>query len=526
MLFRTGALLVCALPAVCQNTAYQQNGGVPIYRVTVIQRTVKAINYQYRSGPTRIDFGGTVLMSKGKGEATVESKRGRTEIDAKFEHMEEPTGVGREYLTYVLWAVSPEGRPHNLGEIMPDGSNKARLRVSMDLQAFGLIVTAEPYSAVRQPSDVVVLENRVRPETEGRIGEINARFELLPRGQYTWEASSNLKPSLPSGPKVSMDQYEALTELYQAQNAIGIAEAASAQQYAPNTLIKARELVDEARRLQDTRAGSKLVVQSAREAAQTAEDARVIAVRRQQDEKLAKAQLEASSAQQARVQADADAQQARSDADAARSQAEAERAARQRAEADATAAREDAARAKAEADANRAQADANRAQAAALSIRQQHDQAAAQKTALRMRLLEQLNGALATRDSPRGLVATVSDAAFSGPLLRGTFSEQVARIAAIVAAHPGLRVDIEGHTDSAATETLSWRRAEAVRGAMLGRGLALNAITARGLGNTRALVSNATASGREQNRRVEIVISGDPIGNLPFWDHSYTLTQR
>src|SRR5438876_4394167 len=166
-----GALLVCALPALCQTG----NQTVPIYRVTVIQRTVEAINYEYRSEPTRIDFRGTVLMPKAKGEALVESKRGRTEIEARLDNMAEPQTFGREYLTYVLWAISPEGRPHNLGELMPNGSDKARMRITTDLQAFGLIVTAEPYSAVRQPSNVVVAENMVRGDTIGKITEIQAQ---------------------------------------------------------------------------------------------------------------------------------------------------------------------------------------------------------------------------------------------------------------------------------------------------------------------------------------------------------------
>ena len=509
------ALVVCALPALCQTG----NQTVPIYRVTVIQRTVEAINYEYRSEPTRIDFRGTVLMPKAKGEALVESKRGRTEIEARLDNMAEPQTFGGEYLTYVLWAVSPEGRPHNLGEIMPNGSNKAKLRITTDMQAFGLIVTAEPYSAVRLPSDVVVAENIVRPDTVGKIEQIQARYDLMPRGQYTWPIPARSGVLISGEPKVSMDQYEAISELYQAQNALGIARAANAEQYAPNTFANAQRLVDEARRLRETNASTRLVVQEAREAAQTAEDARMIAERRRQEESLAKAQADASAAQQARTQADADTQQARSEANAARAQADAERAARQRAESDAAAARDRAARAEAE-------AAANRAQAANQSVRVQQDQAARQRTELRMRLLEQMNGVISTRDTPRGLVATILDTGFVGPALREAASIQVARVAALVAAIPGLRVEVDGHTDSATTEALSWKRAEAVRRMLVGRGLAPSAVMARGLGNTHPLVSNASPGGRMENRRVEIVISGDPIGNIPFWDRSYTLSLR
>ena len=510
----TTMMVLCALPALCQRADH----GVPIYRVTVIERTVKAINYQYRSGPTMIDFRGTVLMPKAKGEAIVESKRGRTEIDAKLDNIDDPQRFGREYLTYVLWAISPEGRPHNLGEVMPNGSDKARLRITTDLQAFGLIVTAEPYSAVRQPSNVVVAENMVRGDTVGKIEEIEAKYELMPRGHYVFDPHENLAWKA-NAPKVSMSEYEAMTELYQAENAVGIARVASAGQYAPNTFAKAQQLLEEARRLQASRAGTSLIVQTAREAAQTAEDARVIAERRQQDEKLTRVQADVSAAQQAKSQADAEALRAKNEADAARQQAEAERAARQRAEATAAAAQDRAARAEAE-------AQATRARVVVQSPRQLADAAAAQKTGFRMRLLEQLNGVAITRDTPRGLVVTIPDADFNGADLRGAATGQIARVAAMVGAKPGLRVEVEGHTDSASTEPLSWKRAEAVRNIMLGGGLPANAVSARGLGASRPLTSNASAAGRVENRRVEIVISGDPIGTMPFWDRSYTLSVR
>jgi hypothetical protein len=234
--------------------------------VTVVQRSVEAINYEYRAGPTKIDFQGTVLLPKAKGDAIVESRRGRTEIEAKLDNVEESQRFGREYLTYVLWAITPEGRPHNLGEIVPGPSNKARLRVTTDLQAFGLIVTAEPYSAVRQPSDVVVLENRVRPDTLGQVQQIHARYELMPRGQYTWQRSGGAVLGAADAPKVSMDEYEALSQLYQARNAIGIARSVYAEQYAPNTLAKAQQLADEAERLHRSKGNTSRVVQNAREA--------------------------------------------------------------------------------------------------------------------------------------------------------------------------------------------------------------------------------------------------------------------
>jgi len=332
-------ILMSALPAVCQDTK-PQNETMPIYRVTVVQRSTKAINYQYRSGPTKIDFRGTVLLPQSKGDAIVESRQGRTEIDARFENLSAPIRFGREYLTYVLWALTPDGRPHNIGEVIPSASDKAHLRVTTDLQAFALIVTAEPYAAVRRPGDVVVLENQVRPDTTGKIEEVTARYELMPRGHYSWLVPDTLESSASNTPKVSMHKYEELLELYQAQNAVGIARAGYAEDYAPNTFAKAQQLLTEAQQLERSKADSKRVVQIAREAAEAAEDARVIAERRQQDEKLVKAQAEASRAQQARVQAEAEAHQAKIEAEAARARADAERAARQRAEAEAAGARD------------------------------------------------------------------------------------------------------------------------------------------------------------------------------------------
>lgn len=195
--------VVSALPLLCQQPD-SISGSAPIYRVTVVERTMKAINYQYRNGPTNIDFRGTVLLPKAKGEAIVESRQGRTEIDAKFENLTTPQAFGREYMTYVLWAITPEGRPRAIAEIVPNSSNKASVRVTTDLQAFGLMITAEPYSAVHQPSDVVVAENAIREDTVGKIEQIDAKYELMPRGHYTWQVSDALNAELANAPKVSM----------------------------------------------------------------------------------------------------------------------------------------------------------------------------------------------------------------------------------------------------------------------------------------------------------------------------------
>ena len=261
----------------------------PIYRVTVVSRTLQAVNYEHRSGPTKIDFQGTVLLPKAKGDATVESKRGRISVDARFDHLEPPTKFGREYLTYVLWAITPQGRPKNLGEVVPGPSDKAKISVTTDLQALGLMVTAEPYYSVTAPSDVVVLENIVRPDTVGRIEEVSAKYDLLPRGQYTMNISPNQLRTVGSEAEaLPYDRYEAVLELYQAQNAVQIARSLGADHYAADTLAKAETLLGEAQSLQARKQDTHMIVSRAREAAQMAEDARMITVKRRDEDRLSR----------------------------------------------------------------------------------------------------------------------------------------------------------------------------------------------------------------------------------------------
>jgi outer membrane protein OmpA-like peptidoglycan-associated protein len=514
LLIATAFAFLFAVPAWPQET---QGAGknVPIYHVTVIERTVRAVNYQYRSGPTQIDFKGTVLLPAAKGEATVESKAGRTEIDAKFEHLTTPQKFGTGYLTYVLWAISPEGHAKNLGELIPGSSDRARLQVTTDLQAFGLIVTAEPYSAVRQPSDVVVAENEIRPDTIGKSEPIEAKYELLPRGRYTYTIPDNSQGA-PGGPKVSMERYEATLEVYQAQNAVQIARSLGADRYAPEVMQKADGLLAEAQGLNDSKGQRSAIVMAAREAAQTAEDARMIALDRQQAEELAAAKQQAAAESDALLKAQAEARTAQAEQVAAQQLLEQERAARQRAEAEAAA------------NAQRAAATPPPAPAPQPPIVAQVEPPSPtgqDKRELRAVMARQLDESLPTRDTPRGLVITVPDADFRGTALNPPVDAAVAHVAAVVMAHPGLTVQVEGYTDTgsgAAQERLSYERAAAVRDALVRNGVPATWISARGFGSERPVAANTTATGREQNRRVEIVLSGDPIGTLASWDETYS----
>lgn len=546
----SGLLCAQVIPNPTQRGVQGQSGDVPVFKVNVVARTMKAVNYRHRSGSTKVDFRGTALMPDGKGDAKVESERGVIKISANFSGMRPASTYGPEYLTYVLWAISPEGRPVNMGELtLSDYGNgaKSAINTTSDLQAFGMIVTAEPYYSVTQPSDVVVMENFVRADTLGQVEEVDAKFELLPRGQYTLNAGSRFRPVL-----VSKKQP---LELYEAENAIQLATIAGADKYAADSLQKAQERLQQANRYQIQKAGQKPAIMIAREAAQQAEDARLIALRRAQEDALAQERQAASdreaaerakAEQAARQQAMAE-QQARDEA-ARRAQADAERMAAERAKTEAQAAAADAARMKAEADAARAQADQARAQAEAArqaALAQQQalaveadkarqaaadaNAARAQADALRMKaeqdqaqlrqqLLTQLNMILETRDSARGLIVNMADVLFDTGkyTLRPITREKLAKVAGIVLAHPGLMLEVEGHTDSVGGDEynmkLSEQRAGAVRDYLVAQGIASGNVTAKGFGKTMPVADNSTAAGRQQNRRVEMVVSGDVIG--------------
>jgi outer membrane protein OmpA-like peptidoglycan-associated protein len=504
---------------------------MPIFRVTVVSRTTKAINYHHRTGSTRVDFRGTELMPAARGEAKVESQMGSTKIQTRLEKLGPPAQFGPEYMTYVLWAITPEGRAHNLGEAVMTGDD-AELLSTTDLQSFGLIVTAEPYFAVTQPSDVVVAENFVRNDTTGTIQQVDAKFELLQRGQYVYDRKRYTPIRLnPKGP----------LQLAQAENAVEIARLAGAEKYAADTFAKAVNSLKNANAFLNQSKDRKRSETNAREAAQMAEDARIITFRRMAEEQLANeraaaAQREATAQEEARRSA----AQARMEQER-RSQAEAERLSAERAKREAEAAAAQAAseraaadRARAEADAARmaalqqqqsAQQEADRARLAAQQADMQRQQAEAarmqaenEKTALRERLRQQLNLILETRESARGLIVNISDVLFDTGkyTLKPGAREKMAKVSGILLAYPGLKIQVEGHTDSVGGDEynmrLSEQRAGSVREYLVAQGVPAAMVTAVGFGKTQPVATNDTAAGRQQNRRVELVVSGEPIG--------------
>jgi outer membrane protein OmpA-like peptidoglycan-associated protein len=535
-----------------ENTARMAAGSAPVFRVTVTARTAKAINYQHRSGATKIDFKGTELLPGARGEAKVESKQGYIEIEVEFDGLQPASKNGAEYLTYVLWAITPEGRTANLGEVLLNGT-KSKLNVTTELQVFGLTVTAEPYFAVTQPSDLVVMENMVRADTKGKIEEIDAKYELLQRGQYQ---------RLSNALGLKVDGKTPL-ELYEARNAVQIARSMGADRFAVETFQKAQKSLAQAEAYQSRKAGKKPVTMTAREAVQTAEDARAIAVKRQEQDALA-AQRQASGEREARAENAKTAAQTETDrvtkeAEAARlkAQADSERMAREKdaqtaaalaeaavvkrdsdarmaaaaAEADRKKAESEASLAVAKAEADRLKGEADRlrqeneaqkasGQAELDNAAKQKAQLEAEKVELRILLLKQFNDILQTRDTARGLIVNMSDVLFDTAKfsLRPEAREKLAKVAGIVSGHPGLRLDVEGHTDSVGgddyNQQLSEHRGESVREYLTQQGMAASSVASKGFGKTQPVASNDTASGRQQNRRVELVISGEVIGTV------------
>jgi outer membrane protein OmpA-like peptidoglycan-associated protein len=430
---------------------------------------------------------------------------GSTKIDVHVDHLTPANQFGPEYLTYVLWAITPEGRAQNLGEVALSGDHSSLLATS-SLQVFGLIVTAEPYFAVTQPSDVVVMENFVRNDTTGTIEQVEAKYELLKRGQYVLNRAAYQPVRInPKGP----------LQLAEAENAVEIARLAGADRYAADTFQKATLALQNAEGFMSSR-GGKPVETNAREAAQMAEDARLITYKRMEEEQ--QAQQRAATAQaQADAQA-ADAQRAAAEQAQREAQAAAAQAAEDKAAADAAraAALQQQQQSQAEAERARqaaAQADAERQQAEA-----QRQQAEGEKAQLRERLRQQLNAILETRESARGLIVNINDVLFdfNKYTLKPGAREKMAKVSGILLAYPGLKLQLEGHTDSVGGDEynlkLSQQRADAVRDFLAEQGVPVVSITSLGLGKSGPVASNDTAAGRQQNRRVELVVSGEAIG--------------
>lgn len=506
-------LLVVALMASAQMQA-------PMYpnRGSLISRTALAVNYGHRGATTKIDFEGTDLLPKANGEANVKSKQGRIEIEVEFDELQSATRFGNEYMTYVMWAITPEGRSSNLGEVILNG-NRSHLAVTTEFQSFAMIVTAEPYYAVRRPSNVVVLENIVRSDTVGKVDTLKAKYELVERGGYV-PTGTNYEPVVRKG-KLPLEYYEA-------RNAMRIARSAGAEQFATSSYENAARLMAQAD-AQAARKGfdRKSLISVSRETVQTAEDAREASVKRMGAERAeadrrASADREASAAANAASEAQRRRNAEGDAADALRKQHEAERnnlAAQAAAQLSARSLEEaERARAAAQLQQHAAEAESERNRAAAAAAEQLRLQAVRDREELRARLLLQFNSILETRDTARGLIVNMSDVLFDTAkhTLRPVAREKLAKISGVMVAYPGLTLEIEGNTDNVGTDDynqgLSERRAESVRNYLAQQGVPAAAMTAAGFGEVRPISTNDTAKGRQENRRVELVVSGEVIG--------------
>ncbi len=497
---------------------------VPVFKADVVSKSAKAINYERGSGATRIDFAGTAIMPQAKGEGEVESKKGYIQVEAKFEGLDSPQKYGAEYLTYVLWSISPEGRVSNLGEILLK-NGRGRLNVTTELQIFGLFVTAEPYYAVRQPSDLIVMDNELRKDTRGKVYIIDSKLELLKRGQYEKLANPlNLRVDTRSVP----------LELYEARNAVQIARSIGADKYAADVFSKAEASLKMAELYPQDQRFNDEIIRTSRQAVQIAEDARAIAIERQEQERLQKERDRIQAEREAALKKAAEEAQARLEAEQQRARAEQQKALadQQRAEAEVRSRAAESERAAADqkrlaaelaaaqAAAKSAEAEAarKRAEESAAAAERAREQAEAEKKALRERLLNQFNAALPTRDTERGLVVNLGDVLFDSgkAVIRPPAREKLALLAGICMAYPGLKLEAEGHTDNVGSDEfnmkLSEQRAFAVRGFLLEQGLDAERVMARGFGRSNPVADNTTAQGRQQNRRVEVIVSGEVIG--------------
>ena len=465
----------------------------------VISKTIKAVGYVVGGGATKVIFVPTSAISQGSGEAKVEVKKGPTNIELKVQNMPQATTLGTEFLTYVLWAITPDGHTINLGEVPIDKNGQGQLNATTQLQTFAMIVTAEPYYGVRLPSEIVVLENDTKKNTKGKIYPDND-YKLMRRSQYA-------KLGNPLG--MTLDLKTTPLDVYEARNAIEIAKSRQSDVYAPDIFAKAQSSLQMMENAITSGANKKQIISAARQTIQFAEDARSLSVQVQDQNRIA-----------AEKQAAADAAAAKARAQAA---AEAER------QAELTAAKEAQMKAQAQAAAAQAQAQAAEAKAkadaetAALAAkaqaaREETARAQAATAALRAQLLQQLNEVLQTTDTPRGLVVNMADVLFeTGKYALSTDAQlKLAKLTGIIQAHPGLNLAIEGYTDNTGTPEfnlkLSQQRADAVRTFLISQGLAPDTISSTGMGQASPVADNSTAAGRKLNRRVEIIVSGSVIG--------------
>jgi outer membrane protein OmpA-like peptidoglycan-associated protein len=479
------ALIFATLGAICVPAHAQTSQDVPAS--SLISKSTTAIGFTVGGGSTKVDLKGSELMPLANGEAKVQAKAkaGLTNIDVTVQGLTPPSKLGAEYLTFVLWTVTPEGHTGNAGEILINKDGVGKLSATTPAQTFSMIVTAEPYFAVRVPSEMVILETETRKNTKGKLFSVS-EYKLMKRDQYA--KLGNPLAMTPDVERVPL-------EMYEARNAVDIAKSRGADKYAPEIFSKAQGSLVLAEDALARNADKKQIISTARQTVQFSEDSRALAAQRQEEERIA-TEREAAAA---KAKTEAEGKAAAEAAEAKRkSDEEAKR------QAELAAAKEAQIKAEADAAAVKAKMEAERARQAAAELRAQ--------------LLEQFNRILPTTDTPRGLQVNMGDVLFDTGKYNLRMEAQLglAKLTGIVLSHPGLKLAVEGYTDTTGTamfnQTLSEQRANAVRDYLDQQGLDPASVTAQGFGPANPVASNDTSQGRQQNRRVEIIISGEVIG--------------
>jgi outer membrane protein OmpA-like peptidoglycan-associated protein len=472
---------IFALSVFAQDQAPQENQGVPAS--ALVTKSVQAVGYEVGAGGTKVDLIGTELMPASKGEAKVEikSKSGASSIEINVKGLKPPSTLGAEFLTYVVWVVTPEGRTGNTGELLLNKNREGKLSATTPAQTFSVIVTAEPYSLVRMPSETVAMQSQARKDTKGKIFPIS-QYKLMKSAQYQKMGNPlalTLDPNIP-------------LSMYEARNAVEVAKSRGAEKYAPEIFSKAEASLQTAENALVSNADKNKVTSAARQTIQFAEDARAFAVQLQEAERITQEREAAAAAAKAKA-----------DAKAAAEAAEAKRIS-------------DAATAEA-----REKSDAEiAAKEEKIRLAEEQNRAAErEKQQLRAKLLEQFNRVLPTTDTSRGLVVNMGDVLFDTGKsdLRSEAREALAKLCGIVLNYPSLHLTIEGHTDSTGgtelNQALSEKRADSVRDYLVAQGLDTSSLSAQGLGMRDPVADNDTAQGRQKNRRVEIIVSGEVIGS-------------
>jgi outer membrane protein OmpA-like peptidoglycan-associated protein len=472
----------------------------------VVKRKTLAIRYKNNDN-TAVNMVGSAVTPRALGKAQIKHQNGRTRIKLEMANLGNPQAISPYYTTFVLWAIAPEGQADNLAELPIQA--KIKSEVTTNFQTFGLIITAEPHSAVKLPSPLIVAENTLRSATQGGIQTSSI--------EYTGDPGTFYSASLPTEPSLIAD-YSTPLLILGARRAVEIARRADARRYAETELRESEvklaaleQMWPEQRKHQEKFSGT------AHDVMRIAENARTQAIERGIQARLADERNNATYSifriQNEADRAKSDANRALNTADLANQQAANDRAAMNRAQLETVAARVRVEQAQNETD--RAKANEALARTDAERARLETEVMKQQQSDVQQRLYTSLSEILETRREARGLIVNLSDVLFdfNQATLKPDAREKLSKLAGILLAYPGTyRMQIEGHTDSLGTEEynqkLSEDRAAAVRDYLASAALPVDRMFAvRGFGKIRPVATNDTAEGRQTNRRVEIIIS-------------------